>query len=162
MVDKDGQVATRSDEDVEEAFRSVLEGLRTTLPGVEAIFAFLLIVPFQAAFKDADAISKGAYYLAFSSAALGVVLLIAPSAHQRLRATQTGVRRRSPHHLAYTVKLTIAGTIMSAIAMASAVFLVSTLTFSNVIAVLATTAVGIAIAWAWFFVPLVTFSRDQQ
>ena len=33
--------------DVDDQFRAILEGLRTTLPGVQVLFAFLLTLPLQ-------------------------------------------------------------------------------------------------------------------
>jgi hypothetical protein len=145
--------------EVDDAFRSILEGLRTTLPGVQVLFAFLLTLPLQAAFADIRAVERGAYYVAFFGSALASVLLIAPSAHQRLRAPITGVRRRSERDLTITIYLTIAGTIIFAVALAAAVFLISTLVLTDSAAIGATIAVTAVIGWSWFFVPLVTFRR---
>jgi hypothetical protein len=145
--------------DVDDQFRAILEGLRTTLPGVQVLFAFLLTLPLQANFSAIDQLARVAYYIAFFGSAMASVLLIAPSAHQRLRAPITGVERRSERHLQFAVSMTIAGTIIFAIALAASVFLVSVLVLTNSIAVAATTAVAAVIIWAWFYVPLVTFRR---
>ena len=145
--------------DVDDQFRAILEGLRTTLPGVQVLFAFLLTLPLQANFSAIDELARVAYYVAFFGSAMASVLLIAPSAHQRLRAPITGVERRSERHLQFAVSMTIAGTIIFAIALAASVFLVSVLVLTNSIAVAATTAVAAVIIWAWFYVPLVTFRR---
>jgi hypothetical protein len=57
--------------------------------------------------------------------------------------------------------MTNAGTIIFAIALAAAVFLVSTLVLpSDSVAIGATAAVAAVVAWSWFYVPLVTFQRS--
>lgn len=146
--------------EVDDQFRSILEGLRTTLPGVQVLFAFLLTLPLQAAFATISDAERAAYYIAFFGSAIASVLLIAPSAHQRLRAPITGVQRRSGRHLRITVLITIAGTVVFTIALASAVFLVSSVTLTDTVAVIATVAVSLLMAWSWFYVPLITFQRS--
>ncbi len=146
-------------DEVDDQFRAILEGLRTTLPGVQVLFAFLLTLPLQAAFQEIRDVERLAYFIAFFGSAIASVLLIAPSAHQRLRAPITGVQRRSKSHLRVTVNLTIAGTIIFAIALAAAVFLISTLVLDDSLAVAATAAVAGLVIWSWFFIPLVTFQR---
>ncbi len=145
--------------EVDEAFRAFLEGLRTTLPGVQVLFAFLLTIPFQGSFSELRGIELGAYYIAFFAAAVSSILLIAPSAHQRLRAPQTGVARRSPTHLRFTVTLTNIGTVTFAVALSASVFLVSTLVFDDLTGSAAAAVVSLLAAWAWFYVPLVSFNR---
>jgi len=145
--------------EVDDQFRALLEGLRTTLPGVQVLFAFLLTLPLQAAFAEIRDVERVAYYVAFFGSAIASVLLIAPSAHQRLRAPITGVERQSRRHLNITVRLTIAGTLVFAVALASAVFLISTLVLSDSYAIAATVAVTALMLWSWFYIPLVTFQR---
>ena len=149
----------KTENDVDDQFRSLMEGLRTTLPGVQVLFAFLLVLPLQSSFAEITDTERIAYYVSFFGSAMASVLLIAPSAHQRLRAPVEGVERRSERHLQIAVSLTIAGTIIFAIALSAAVFLISTLTLTDSLAVAATAAVAGIMAWAWFYIPLVTFRR---
>ena len=149
----------RTENDVDDQFRSLMEGLRTTLPGVQVLFAFLLVLPLQASFAEITDLERIAYYVSFFGSAMASVLLIAPSAHQRLRAPVTGMERRSERHLHIAVNLTIAGTIIFAIALSAAVFLISTLTLTDRVAVGATIAVAVVLAWSWFYIPMVTFRR---
>lgn len=148
--------------EVDDAFRAVLEGLRTTLPGVQVLFAFLLVLPLQASFESLTGAEKVAYYAAFYGSALAGILLIAPSAHQRLRAPSTGVQRRSPSHLRMTVQMTNVGTVIFAIALSAATYLVSSLVLNTAMASIATAATAILLCWAWFYVPLVTFERGRD
>jgi hypothetical protein len=153
-------MSTEEDQrDVDDQFRAILEGLRTTLPGVQVLFAFLLVLPLQASFAEIEDLSRFAYYVSFFGSALASILLIAPSAHQRLRAPITGVERRSITHLRLTVILTILGTVVFAIALAAAVLLISTLILSSAAAVAVTVAMTVVIGWSWFYIPLVTFQK---
>lgn len=150
---------TKDQTDVDDQFRSLMEGLRTTLPGVQVLFAFLLVLPLQAEFTRISDAEKIAYYIAFFGSAMASVLLIAPSAHQRIRAPITGLERHSKRHLRIAVDLGIAGTIIFSIALAAAVYLISSLTLTDSVAIAATIAVAAVTAWSWFYLPLVTFRR---
>ncbi|MDX1510171.1 MAG: DUF6328 family protein [Nitriliruptorales bacterium] len=161
VLDDGAEQAPPDRESVDDAFRSVLEGLRTTLPGVQAVFAFLLIVPLQSSFADIAAPTRIAFYVAFVGSAIASVLLIAPSAHQRLRAPKTGVRRKSTSDLLLAIRLTNIGTAVFAVALASAMYFVSALVFDGLAAVIAAAVIAVAIAWAWFWVPLVVFEDDR-
>ena len=146
---------------VDDEFRSILEGLRTTLPGTQALFGFLLILPFQGNFGDLGTTARAAYYVAFLSAALATVLLVAPSAHQRMRAPRSGIQRRSEAHLRITVWVTILGTIVLAVALAASVFLVSEVVFTSLTAAVAGGVTTFFMAMTWFYLPLVTFERIE-
>ena len=123
-------------------FRAVLEGLRTTLPGIQVLFAFLLTLPLLAAFEGLATPAKAAYLIAFFVSAIASVLLIAPRAHQRIRAPRTGVPRRNSGHLHYAVKMTIAGTVAFSLALEALVFLVTYLVLTVVADALAAALVG--------------------
>lgn len=148
--------------DVDDAFRSLLEGLRTTLPGVQVLFAFLLILPLQGSFSALGPSERIAFYVSFFTSAIASILFFAPGAHQRLRAPITGVRRRSERDLRTTVHLTIAGTFFFAISLVSAVALVSLVVLRANLAVAVTLGLATLIAWAWFYLPWVAFQRDHH
>jgi len=149
-------------DEVDDAFRAVLEGLRTTLPGVQVLFAFLLTLPFLESFEPLPRSEKAAFYIAFFGSAVASILLIAPSAHQRLRAPISGVKRHSARHLQITVRITIVGTIIFAIALGAAVYLVSSMVLNGVGVILATVAITALLAWSWFYVALVTFADHRH
>lgn len=148
-------------EEIDDAFRAIMEGLRTSIPGVMVLFSFLLVLPLQSSFSDISDPNKVVYYVAFGSAAIAAVLLIAPSVHQRVRAPISGIKRRSWSHVMYATKVSIAGTVFFLIAIAAVVYLVSSLVFSDPLAVAATVVIAAIALWSWFYVPLVTFKRDD-
>ncbi len=144
---------------VDEQFRALLEGLRTSLPGVQVLFAFLLTVPLQGTFESLTTVDKTAFSIAFYSAGLSSVLLIAPSVHQRVRAPASGLRRKSKRHLIWTTWVTIIGSLTMGIAMLATTYLVSNLLYATTPAVVATALVAAALSWAWFYLPLITFQK---
>lgn len=150
------------DGDVDDAFRAILEGLRTTIPGVQVLFAFLLTVPLQSGFEDQSTHNRVVFYTAFASSALASVLLIAPSVHQRVRAPMTGLRRRTRSHVLSAVKLAIAGTVFAGIAIVAVTYLVSSLVFERPAAAAATGVIGAITVWSWFYLPVIRFARDGR
>lgn len=157
--EKRDDAAIDVDEDVDEQFRALMEGLRTTLPGVQVLFAFLLTLPFQSGFSDLTQDALTAYLLAFGAAAVSSILLIAPSMHQRIRAPMTGVARHSAKHLRMTVWLTIAGSGAFLVALGAAVYLIAIVVLGTSAAALAVAAVALLAAWAWIYIPVVTFEK---
>lgn len=151
----------REDSGVDDEFRSLMEGLRTTLPGVQVLFAFLLTLPLQRAFGDLRLADEIVYQVALVSAAASSVLLIAPSTHQRLRAVRGSVAREHEDHLRNAIHLTVAGTALAAVAICAVVFLASTLVFDDRLAALLTLLVGLLVLWTWFYLPLVHFRRSS-
>jgi hypothetical protein len=149
-----------SSDQVDDGFRSLMEGLRTTIPGVMVLFSFLLILPLQSSFGDISGVDRTVFYIAFASAAISSVLLIAPSVHQRVRAPISGIKRRSLSHVMFATNLAIAGTIAFLVAIGAVVYLVSSLVFTTPVAVGATISIVAMAGWSWFWLPLVQFRRD--
>ncbi len=138
-----------------------MEGLRTTIPGVMVLFSFLLVVPFQVSFAEISAANTVWFYVAFVSSAAASVLLIAPSVHQRVRAPISGIRRRTMSHVMTATRLAIAGTLMFLVAVVSVIYLVSSLVFDNWVAPAITAALATIAGWAWFYLPIITFSKEK-
>ncbi|MEO8693282.1 MAG: DUF6328 family protein [Acidimicrobiales bacterium] len=88
---RDAQVPEDRDERSGKADRldreliELLNELRVMLPGVQALFAFLLIVPFSERFASTTRTERVAYYIAFAAAALSSILFMAPSVYHRVQ-----------------------------------------------------------------------------
>lgn len=147
------------DVSADDQFRALMEGLRTTIPGVTVLFGFLLALPFQSDFGEIAAVDRFTYGVAFLSTALAAVLLIAPSVHQRVRGLMTGIPRRSPEHVKVAVALTVVGTVSFLIAIVSSTYLVSSVRLGSVGAGIVLAATALLAAWSWFYLPLVTFKK---
>ncbi len=127
----------------------LLNEIRVALPGVQVLFAFLLVVPFSARF-DVDRTEKGAYVLALLATLLGTILLMAPSAYHRLRWRE---KNKEPM-LRTSNRLTIGGLACTAVAMSASLFLVTDVLLPRWGAVLITLVGAVAFALAWFALPL--------
>lgn len=147
---------------VDDQFRALMEGLRTTLPGVQVLFGFLLVLPLYASFAELETSQLWAYYIAFASATLSSLLLIAPSVHQRVRSTHDGIPRRHLQHVLVAVRLTVVGSIALLVSITAVVYLVTEIVLQTtwaVVAVAVTLAVGL---WSWIYMPLVSFTRNAK
>lgn len=84
-----GEAPKRSDETekerVDRELIELLNELRVILPGVQVLFAFLLILPFSSGFTKLDALGRDAFVLSLLCAAIATILLITPSSYHRLR-----------------------------------------------------------------------------
>src|SRR6187549_3000600 len=143
-------MADQSEPDAEEQISALLEGLRATLPGVEVLFAFLLVLPFQNGFSKLDVFEKRLYAVAFGAAGIALVLLIAPSVHQRVRAPFTGVPRRSVRHVKVGAYLGLAGSVAASVALATSAWLAVSVVYGNGLAVVFALVLALLVAWSWF------------
>jgi hypothetical protein len=136
----------------------LLNELRVALPGVQTLFAFLLIVPFSNRFPQMTDTQRDVYFVAFLCATLSALLLIAPSAHHRLRfreADKEQLLRRSN-------KLAIAGMAFLALAMSAVVFVITDVLFAEPWAGAVAGITAGAFAWGWYGVPLLRMARDER
>ncbi len=69
--------------------------------------------------------------------------------------------RHSPRHLAVAVRLTVVGSVLFALALMASAFLVSSFVLGTPAAVAVTIVVGGVGGWSWFYLPLVSFGRDD-
>src|SRR4051812_13316709 len=68
----------------EQEWGNFINELRTALPGVQLLFAFLLTVPFTPRFDDIQPIVRIAYFICFLLPPGACAFLIAPSVYPRL------------------------------------------------------------------------------
>jgi len=139
-------------ERVDRELRELLEEIRTILPGVQILFGFLVILPFQFTDELAD-LERLLYVAALLSVAGGFALLVAPGVHHRIRFR----RLDKEAHLFRANRLVIAASALLAFATAATIYLVlSTITGEPVAGILA----GLAAAWfAWFWYGLALRAR---
>jgi hypothetical protein len=81
-----GQEVEQADEE-RERYRELLEELRTIIPGVQVLFAFLLTAPFSSRFEELDEFGRDLYAAALIGVALATVTLMTPAAYHRLGST---------------------------------------------------------------------------
>lgn len=129
----------------------LLQELRVVLPGVQALFAFLLIVPFNDRFAGVSGTERGVYTVALLASALAGVLFTTPPAFHRLRFR----RHDKAQLLRIGNRCAIAGMGALAVAMVAGVYLVTELLFGAVVAAALTAAIAVPILILWWLVPLV-------
>jgi hypothetical protein len=127
----------------------LLNELRVVLPGTQVLFAFLLVVPFNARF-EVDGLEKGAYLLALLATLFGGILLMAPGTYHRLRWRERDKERM----LRTSNRLAIAGFVCIAIAMSASLFLVTDVLLPRWGAFAVTVLAAASFAVAWFVLPL--------
>ena len=143
-------MAERKPEDLDRELIELLNELRVTLPGVQVLFAFLLIAPFSQGFTRVNDLQKYAYLAALVSAALGSAFLIAPTPYHRIR-----FRDRDKEAMIRTAnRLAIAGTVCLAVGISCALFFVTDFLFRSPVPSLLTALVAAVIAVFWYALTL--------
>jgi Kef-type K+ transport system membrane component KefB len=136
----------------------LLQELRVVLPGVQVLLAFLLTAPFQQRFAQLPGSLRNAFFASIVCATLATALLIAPSAHHRLR-WRAGEKDRL---LRIANREAIWGTVFLAAAIVLALYVITNVLFSTGLAVV-TAAVAVAVfAWLWYALPLVGRSSSKE
>jgi amino acid transporter len=134
----------------------LLNELRVTLPGVQVLFAFLLTVPFANRFAQVTDLQKSVYFIALLATAAGSVFLIAPTPYHRIRFRD----RDKEALIRISNRLALVGTIFLAVAMTSAVFLITDFIFNTGAAIAVTVVVAGVIGGVWYALPLSRELRD--
>jgi len=128
----------------------LVQELRLALPGVQILFAFLLIVPFNNRFAQTDAFQRDVWFAALLLALAAVACLIAPTAYHRLR-----FREDDKERLVTTgTRLAIAGLACLASSLTASTFFVTGFVFGDAGAAAVTALVAVVIGWLWFGLPL--------
>jgi hypothetical protein len=77
-----------SGHDLDRELSEPLPEIRVILPGIQVLFAFLLILPFSKGFPSAGDTTETAYFVAFAATTLASIFAIAPGVQHRLRWRQ--------------------------------------------------------------------------
>jgi hypothetical protein len=144
-------------ERVDRELIEVLNELRVVLPGVQVLFGFLLVVPFQTGFAQATELERAIYYVAFVAAALASVMLIAPSTYHRLRFREAN----KEDLVVWSGRLLLGGTAALAVGLAATVFLITDVLLGNGPGIVAAVVGAIVVVGLWFVFPLTHRSRPD-
>jgi len=136
----------------------LMNELRVALPGVQVLFAFLLIVPFSNGYANMTELQKDVFFITFLCTAAASAFLIAPSAQHRLRWREYDKEKL----LIVANRQAIAGSVLLALAMSGATFLVTDVLFAATSAAIITGFVAALFTWLWFGWPLWREARDED
>jgi len=128
----------------------LLNELRVALPGVQVLFAFLLVVPFQQRFTTVTQFQKTVYFVTLLLAAAASAFLIAPSAYHRIL-----FRAREKRNLLKTANLlAIVGVGMLAAAIVGTLVLITDYLYGTETTLVVSIVAGVLFAVLWYGLPM--------
>jgi hypothetical protein len=145
-------------ERIDRELMELLNELRVALPGVQFLFAFLLVVPFQPGGAELTDFQRDVYFATLLAAAVATGLLIAPAAQHRVLFRQhdkEALLRRSN-------RSAFLGLAVLALAIVGAVLLVTDVVFELTLAWITAAIVGALLAWWWFAIPYWKRAHNEQ
>ena len=144
-----GREETES-ERVDRNLGELLGELRVALPGVQVLFAFLLVVPFNQRFATVSSFDKNDYFVTLLCTTAASLFLIAPSVHHRI-----SFRLQDKEHVVLVSnKFAVVGLGLLAAAMTGAILFVTDFLFGAATTVVTTVFVALAFALLWYAIPL--------
>ena len=149
MARGDASVPSGNDEETRERYRELLEELRTILPGVQVLFAFLLTAPFSQRFTELDEFGRDLYGIGLVGTAVAMAVFLSPASYHRIAP-----RRDRAARLRTAIRLVVAGMLVLAASVATVLFTVARFIFGNDVAAVSTAAVVGTIVVLWYLVPL--------
>jgi Family of unknown function (DUF6328) len=130
--------------------QEMLGELRVALPGVQVLFAFLLVVPFNQRFADVTQFQKTVFFATLLCTTASTLCLIAPTTHHRIE-----FRQQDKQRIVQTGnRIVILGLLLLAVAMTGAVLFVTDFLYSSTTTIVAAGGVGLAFAIVWYLIPL--------
>jgi predicted neutral ceramidase superfamily lipid hydrolase len=126
-----------------------LNELRVVLPGVQVLFAFLLILPFSKGFAEVTHVQRLVYIAAVLLTTLSTILLLAPSSYHRLRFRD----HQKEQLIEISNRLVIAGMAGLALAIDCAVYLITSYVFEGWVGIAAVALASAGFAGFWYVLP---------
>jgi cation transport ATPase len=146
-----------NDERLDRELEELLQELRIALPGVQILFAFLLVVPFNNRFTETDDLQRNVWFAALLLALGAVACFITPTAYHRLR-----FREFDKERLVLTAtRLAVVGLVCLATALSASAFFVTGFVFSDRAAAFVTAIAAGVIGGLWFALPLMRKLTDD-
>ena len=147
----------RSKEELDQEWSELVEEHRLAMPGVQVLFAFLLILPFQNRFEQLTRQQEYVYYAALLCATAAIVLLIAPTAAHRIRWRQQDKEAL----LLMSTRTAIAATVFIAASMTASVYLITDVLFGGPATGIVSAVVAAAFIGFWYVFPLYRRLRNR-
>jgi hypothetical protein len=138
------------EERIDRNLQEMLGELRVALPGVQVLFAFLLVVPFNQRFADVTQFQKTVFFATLLCTTASTVCLIAPTSHHRLE-----FRRQNKEQIVRTGnRIVVLGLLLLAVAMTGAVMFVTDFLYAGTTTIVVSAALGAAFLLVWFVIPV--------
>jgi hypothetical protein len=146
------------DERLNRELIELLNELRVALPGVQVLFAFLLIVPFSDRFQDLTGSQRAFYFATFVGTTVATGLFMAPTAYHRIRFREGDKERM----LRTSNRFAVVGIGFLALSVTMAVVLTADLLFGPATAAMIGLATFALLLWVWFAIPVARKLRDED
>ena len=161
MTDAEQQPADdgRDETTLEQLDRNTIEllnELRVASTGIQVMFGFLLIVPFNNGFRRVSSFEKNVYFVTLLCVAVASVLLIAPSIQHRILFRQ----RQKAYLVSVANRLAIVAGVFLGLGFTGILVLVSDFVIGGAAAVIVGVLAVAGIGILWFAVPIVRRLRE--
>jgi O-antigen/teichoic acid export membrane protein len=124
--------------------------LRVAGTGIQVLFAFLLMVPFNTGFSKLSAFDRYDYFVTLVCIAAAAALLIAPSMHHRLLFRQ---RQKDFLVRVGTIATIVSGVFLTA-GLTGILMLIADVIFGGVTAAVAGVLTALCVSTLWFGLPI--------
>lgn len=148
----------RSKEELDQEWGELVEEHRLAMPGVQVLFGFLLILPFQNRFQGLSTDQEYVYFSALLCAVVATVLLITPTATHRIRWRQQDKEAL----LLLATRSAIAATVFMAASITASVYLITDYLFGEPATAIVAAVVAALFAGFWYVLPLARRFRDSR
>jgi hypothetical protein len=148
--DDGGGRSETAKERIDRNLEELLGELRVALPGVQVLFAFLLVVPFNQRFAEITSFQRTVYFITLLLATSACACLIAPTAHHRIE-----FRAHDKERIVFAAtKLAIVGLVLLAAAMTGAVTLITDFLYHATTVAIVAGLVALLFSGLWFAWPV--------
>jgi O-antigen ligase len=134
----------------------LLNELRVAGAGVQVMFAFLLVVPFNQGWKKVDSFEQTVYFVTLLVVALGAFLLLSPPIHHRLLFRHG----EKPFLVEVGNYMAIAGMSCVGLGFIGILVLVSSVAIGGAAPAIVGILAGAVLAGLWFGIPLLRRDRE--
>jgi hypothetical protein len=134
----------------------LLNELRIAATGIQVLFAFLLIVPFNTGWKQVDGFERTVYFVTLLVVALAAFLLMAPPIHHRLLFRHG----EKPFLIRVGNYMAISGMVCLGLGFIGILVLVSDVVVGGAAPAVVGVLAAAVIAGLWFLLPLVR--REEE
>jgi hypothetical protein len=145
------------DEQLDRNTIELLNELRVAGTGIQVMFAFLLVVPFNAGWSTTTSFERAVYFVTLALVALATFLLMAPPVHHRLLFRQ----HEKPYLIAVANKLAIAGLALLALGFTGIMVLLSDYVVGGDAPIVAGALTLAITGGLWFALPLLRRGRER-
>ena len=146
-------------ERVDRELIELLNELRVALPGVQVLFAFLLVVPFQQGFASVSDVARVAYFAGLASCAAASAFLIAPATYHRINHRR-GIDEKE-QMLLTSSRFAIVGTVFLAAGIVASMFVIADVLFGELAGVGVAVVTATMLGGLWYALPISRRRRSR-